>query len=71
MPKSTLTWYRTKTNRILKDLRLLKQKDIANELGITQQAVSNRIKVVYPRELSEIIRVLDMAGYEITEKGEC
>lgn len=70
MPKSTLTWYKSKSNRILKDFRLLKQKDIATTINESQQTVSYRIKNVYPVVLPDIIRILDMAGYEIVEKGD-
>lgn len=70
MPKSTLTWYKTKSTRILKDFKLLKQKDIANMINESQQTVSYRLKNVYPAVLPDIIRILDMAGYEIKEKGE-
>lgn len=68
MAKSTLTWYKTKSNRILKDFRLLKQKDIATEINESQQTVSYRLKNVYPVVLPDIIRILNMAGYEIREK---
>ena len=70
MPRSTLTWYKTKSTRILKDFKLLKQKDIANMINESQQTVSYRLKNVYPAVLPDIIRILDMAGYEIKEKGE-
>lgn len=70
MPRSTLTWYKTKSARILKDFKLLKQKDIANMINESQQTVSYRLKNVYPAVLPDIIRILDMAGYEIKEKGE-
>lgn len=68
MPKSTLTWYKSKSNRILKDFRLLKQKDIAFEIGESQQTVSYRLRNVYPEVLPDLIRILNMAGYEIKEK---
>ena len=70
MPKSTLTWYKSKSNRILKDFRLLKQKDIAFEIGESQQTVSYRLRNVYPEVLPDLIRILNMAGYEIVEKGD-
>lgn len=70
MPKSTLTWYKSKSNRLLKDFRLLKQKDIATAINESQQTVSYRIRKVYPEVLPDIIRILDLAGYEIVEKGE-
>lgn len=68
MARSTLTWYKTKSNRILKDFRLLKQKDIATEINESQQTVSYRIRNVYPEVLPDLIRILNMAGYEIVEK---
>ena len=68
MPKCALTWYKSKANRILKDFRLLKQKDIAREINESQQTVSYRLNKVYPEVLPDIIRILNMAGYEIVEK---
>lgn len=70
MPKSTLTWYKSKSNRLLKDFRLLKQKDIAIAINESQQTVSYRIRKVYPIVLPDLIRILDLAGYEIKEKEE-
>lgn len=68
MPKCSLTWYKSKANRLLKDFRLLRQKDIAIAINESQQTVSYRIRNVYPEVLPDIIRILDMAGYEIKEK---
>lgn len=68
MPKSKLTWYKSKTNRLLKDIRLIPQKKIAIEINESQQVVSYRIKKVYPQMLEDMVRILDMAGYEIIEK---
>jgi len=70
MAKSTLTWYKTRTNRIMRDVKALKQKDIAREINESQQVVSYRIKNVYEHELNDWLRILDLAGYEVTEKGE-
>lgn len=70
MPKSTLTWYKTKTKRIMRDVRALKQKDIAREINESQQTISYRINNVYERELTDWIRILDLAGYEVREKEE-
>lgn len=70
MPKCNLTWYKSKSNRILKDFKLLKQKDIAREINESQQTVSYRLNKVYPEILPDIIRILNMAGYEIVEKEE-
>lgn len=41
---------------------------LAAELGNTQQKQIYRTKEVYPEMLTEAIRVLDLAGYEIVEK---
>lgn len=70
MPKSTLTWYKTKTKRIMRDVRALKQKDIAHEINESQQVISYRINNVYERELTDWIRILNLAGYEIREREE-
>lgn len=70
MPRCSLTWYKSKSNRLLKDFKLLKQKDIATTINESQQTVSYRLKNVYPVVLPDIIQILDMAGYEIREKGE-
>lgn len=70
MPKSTLTWYKSKTKRLMKDISLLKQKDIATEINESQATVSYRLKNVYPKYLEDLIRILKMAGYEIVEVEE-
>lgn len=68
MPRTRIAWYKNKSNSILNDFRLLKQKDIAFEINESQQTVSYRLKKVYPEVLPDLIRILDMAGYEIKEK---
>lgn len=68
MPKSNLTWYKTKTKRILKDVKALRQKDIAQALNESQQTISYRINNVYEKDLIQWVLLLDMAGYEIKEK---
>lgn len=70
MPASRLTWYKTKTNRIMRDIRTVKQKEIAQEINESIATVSYRLKNVYPRFLEDMIRILDLAGYEIKEKEE-
>ena len=70
MPKSTLTWYKSKANRIIKDIKFLKQTEIAQELNDSKQKFSYRVNNIYPKILPELIIVLDKAGYEIKEKGE-
>ena len=55
----------------MKDVRALKQKDIADIEGITQQAVSKKQKnKTYDAVLTNMIQILDLAGYEIREKEE-
>ena len=50
-------------------VKTLKQKDIAEEVGRSQQDVSYRIRKMYPQILDEMITILEMAGYEVVEKG--
>ena len=68
MPKSSLTWYKTKSRRIMKDIRALKQREIAEAICESQQTVSYRVRNVYEKELDDFILILDLAGYEIKEK---
>ena len=55
--------------RIMNAVKTLKQKDIAEEVGRSQQDVSYRIRKMYPQILDEMITILEMAGYEVVEKG--
>lgn len=70
MPKSTLTWYKTKAKRIMRDVKALKQKDIGIEIGESQQTISYRMNNVYEKELTDWIRILHLAGYEVKEIEE-
>lgn len=70
MPKSTITWYKSKAKRIMRDVKALKQKEIATELNESQQVISYRIRNSYERDLIDWILILNLAGYEIKEK-EC
>lgn len=71
MPPVNITWYAPKVRRIMRDVRALKQKDIADIEGITQQAVSKKQKNrTYDTVLTNMIQILDLAGYEIREKEE-
>lgn len=54
------------TDRILRCLP--KQKTVAEVLGESPQAINYRIKNVYPKQIRELIILLDLAGYEIKEK---
>lgn len=68
MPKVNLIWYQSKLRRIMRDVKALKQKDIAQELNESQQTISYRINNVYEKELADWIQILNLAGYEIREK---
>ena len=70
MPKSNLNWQRNKARRIMKDLLLVRQKDIALEIGVNQPTVSHHLNGNWPKEIEKWIRLLDLAGYEIREKEE-
>lgn len=71
MPPVNLTWYSAKVRRIYRDIKALKQKDIAQIESITQQAVSEGLRSgKYEKGLINWIQILDKAGYEIVEKGE-
>lgn len=70
MPKCSLTWHKSKANRIMRDIKSLKQQDIADEIGESQQTVSYRIRKQYPNIMPDLIKVLNLAGYEIVQKGE-
>jgi len=70
MPKCSLTWYKSKSKRIMRDVKALKRQDIATEINESHQTISYRIKNVYPDQLDDWVRILNMAGYEIVEKGE-
>lgn len=70
MPKSTLTWYKSKARRIMRDIRALKGTDIAEAINQSQQVTSYRILHMYEKQLNDWILILDLAGYEIKEKEE-
>lgn len=70
MPKSTLTWYKSKAKRILNDIRCVKHTALATALNESPQVISYRLKNVYPEVFEDVIRLLDLAGYEIKEKEE-
>lgn len=71
MPRVNLTWYQPKVRRIMKDVKALKRKEIAEIRNISSQAVSKGINNgQYTDELTNWIQILDKAGYEVKEKGE-
>lgn len=68
MAKVILTKESRLADRILRCLP--KKSQVAAELGISRQAYGYRFSEVYPRTFPEFIKMLDLAGYEIIEKGE-
>lgn len=68
MAKVILTKESRLADRILRCLP--KKTQVAAELGISRQAYGYRFSEVYPRTFPEFIKILDLAGYEIREKGE-
>ena len=69
MPSINLTWYAPKVRRIMRDVRALKQTQIAEIEGVTRQAISKKMQnTTYNKELTNWIQILDLAGYEIVEK---
>lgn len=70
MPASTLTWYKRKAKRIMRDVNSLRRQTVADALNESHQLISYRMKNVYPGQLEDWVQLLDMAGYEIKEKEE-
>lgn len=71
MARSSLTWYKTKSNKLMKLLRAEKQQDVANLLNEkSRQVISYRMREVYPEQLEDWLRLLDLIGYEVKEKDE-
>lgn len=70
MAKSNLNWFKSLSKRIMRDFLALPQKDICIAINAKQPTVSYRLHNVYPVILPDIIRILDLAGYEIVEKQE-
>ena len=69
MARVSLTKHGSQVRQIMNAVRQIPQADIANEICESQQTVSYRLKNVYPQALEDMITILDMAGYEIKEKG--
>jgi len=68
MSKSTLTWYKSISRKLMRGLKSVKQVEIARELGETPQVICYRMKNCYPNMFDDVVRLIDMAGYEIREK---
>ena len=71
MSKCSLTWYKSRAKRIMRDVSSLGRQKVANEIGVSKQAISYRVvKDIYLKQLEDWLRILRMAGYEIVEKEE-
>lgn len=68
MAKVILTKERRMADRIIRSLP--KQTLVASELGVSPQKLNYRIKNVYPDEMAEFIKVIELAGYEIAERED-
>lgn len=68
MAKVILTSEARQADRIIRCLP--KNIICAKRLGISPQLMGYRIKNMYPAQFTEFIKLLDLAGYEIREKGE-
>ena len=66
MAKVILTREAKMADRIIRCLP--RQKDVAEALGESPQLIHYRLKEVYPKQIAELITLLDLAGYEIKEK---
>lgn len=70
MPKARSSWYQLKANRIMRAFRTVHQKELAQAINVSPQLMNYRIKNVYFDEICDLVRMLDLVGYEIREKGE-
>ena len=69
MARSYITKHGKKVRQIMNAVIRLRQKDIADEIGESQQVVSYRIRNKYQEIFEEMITILEMAGYEVVERG--
>ena len=69
MARSYITKHGKKVRQIMNAVTRLRQKDIADEIGESQQVVSYRIRNKCPEIFEEMITILEMAGYEVVERG--
>lgn len=71
MAKSSLNWYKGQAKNIMNALWRINQTTIANEVNASsKQVISYRMRNVYPRQIEEWLRLLELAGYEVVQKGE-
>lgn len=71
MSKCLLNPSKNLSRKMIRNLKALPQKDISIELNVTRQAVSkNILDGGYEELLTKAIRLINLAGYEITEREE-
>lgn len=69
MSKSTLTPHEIQLSRkILRNLKAIKQKDMATELNTNKSTMSYWINTYIPKWLPKFIKVIELGGYELVEK---
>lgn len=71
MAKTELNWYKHEARNIVKELRLLKQREIAEEMGTTQQNVSYLFRSGwFQKTFEDVVKLLKLAGYELVRREE-
>lgn len=68
MAKVILTKERRMADRIIRCMP--SGAEIGRQLGESSQIMNYRKREVYPKVLPELIKVLDLAGYEIKERED-
>lgn len=68
MAASSITWYKPQAKKIMRGLKAVKQTEIAIELNESPQTIFYRIHNVYPKMFEDVVRLIDLAGFEIVEK---
>lgn len=66
MPQVFLTKESKLANRIIRHIP--NKAELGRRLGVSRQLINYRVKEIYPKQIAEIITLLDYAGYEIREK---
>lgn len=68
MPRVYLSKEERQAARVIRSLP--RNVDVARRLNESRQTIGYRKKNVYQKMLEEALILLDLAGYEIKEKGE-
>jgi len=71
MPRVNLVWYQPTVRRVMKDVKALKRREIAEIKGISHQAVSESIlNGKMENDLTNWIQILYKSGWELKEREE-